>query len=229
MLGALGLRRAVIVQPSFYGTDNRRTYDAVAESRGQWRGVAVIPPDTPRQDVRRLHDAGFRGVRIALVYKGGLSVDAMEETADLIAPFGWHLQLLLDGRELVELAPRLRKLPVPIVVDHMGRVPAQLGVQHPGFQALLALMGEGNCWVKLSGPYIASGQGYPYNDVAPMAQALAGAAPERIVWGSDWPHTALKGPMPIDATLLDLLGTWVPDIAVRNRILTENPAKLYDF
>jgi len=229
MLNALRLSRAVIVQPSFYGTDNRCIYDAVAESHGQWRGVAVISPDTPRQEVQRLHDAGFRGVRISLIFKGGLSVDAMEQTANLIAPFGWHLQLVLDGRELAELAPRLRKLPVPIVVDHIGHVPAQFGAQHPGFQALLTLVREGNCWVKLSGPYISSEHPYPYEDVALMARTLVNAGPERIVWGSDWPHTALKGPMPIDATLLDLLGDWVPDIGTRNRILSENPAKLYNF
>lgn len=229
MLTALGLQRAVIVQPSFYGTDNRCTYDAIVESGGAWHAVAVLNPDTPTKEMQRLHDAGFRGARINLIYKGGVTVDTLEPLAKLIAPFNWHLELLTDGRDLVELAPRLRRLPVRVEIDHIGRVPANLGVSNPGFQALLGLLREGNCWVKLSGGYLTSAGAFPYEDVAPMAKALVEAAPERLVWGSDWPHQSCKTAVPKDAGLLDLLGTWAPDVKVRNRILADNAAALYDF
>src|ERR1039457_5210986 len=133
MLSALGLDRAVIVQPSVYGTDNRCTYDAVAASGRQWRGIAVVGPGTNTDDLRRLHDEGFRGVRINLLFKGGLAMEILEQVARLIAPLGWHLQLLIDGRDLPELAPRLRRLPVHFVIDHMGHMAAKLGVAPPGF------------------------------------------------------------------------------------------------
>jgi len=230
MLSALGLERAVIVQPSVYGTDNRCTHDAVAASGGKWRGVAVLDANTEMHELHRLHHAGFRGVRINLLFKGGgLALDILEQVARLVAPLGWHVQLLIDGRDLPELAPRLRRLPVPLVVDHMGHMPAQLGLAHPGFEALLALSRERNCWVKLSGAYRISAEPYPYEDVTPIAKALVEAAPERMVWGSDWPHTSFQGAMPIDATLLDLLETWIPDPQTRHGILTSNPAELYDF
>ena len=229
MLSALGLDRAVIVQPSVYGTDNRCTYDAVAASDRKWRGIAVVGPSTNTHELRRLHDEGFRGVRINLLFKGGLAMEILEQVARLIAPLGWHLQLLIDGRDLPELAPRLRRLPVHFVIDHMGHMPAKLGLAHPGFTALFALVREGNCWVKLSGAYRISAQPYPYEDVAPIAKALVEAAPERMVWGSDWPHPSFQGAMPVDATLLDLLASWVPESGTRQRILTTNPAELYDF
>jgi len=229
MLKALGLDRAVIVQPSVHGTDNRCTYDAVAASGGRWRGIAVVDASTSTHELRRLHDAGFRGVRINLLFKGGLAMEILEQVARLIAPLGWHLQLLIDGRDLVELSPRLRRLPVRFVIDHMGHMPAQLGLGHPGFTALLALAREGNCWVKLSGPYRISAKPYPYEDAAPIAKALVQAAPQRMVWGSDWPHPSFQGAMPVDATLLDLLASWVPEPRTRQHILTTNPAELYDF
>ena len=229
MLKALGLDRAVIVQPSVYGTDNRCTHDAMAASGGRWRGIAVVDASTSTHELRRLHDAGFRGVRINLLFKGGLAMEILEQVARLIAPLGWHLQLLIDGRDLVELAPRLRRLPVRFVIDHMGHMPAQLGLAHPGFTALLALVREGSCWVKLSGAYRISAQPFPYEDAAPIAKALVEAAPERMVWGSDWPHPSFQGAMPVDATLLDLLTSWVPESRTRQRILTTNPAELYDF
>jgi predicted TIM-barrel fold metal-dependent hydrolase len=220
----------VIVQPSVYGTDNRCTYDAVATSGGRWRGVAVVDASTNMQELRRLHDAGFRGVRINLLFKGGgLVMEILEQVARLIAPFGWHVQLLIDGRDLPQLAPRLRRLPVRFVVDHMGHMPVKLGLAHPAFKTLLALVGEGNCWVKLSGAYRISTKPSPYEDAVPIAQALVEAAPERMVWGSDWPHPSFEGAMPVDATLLDLLARWVPESRTRQRILTTNPAELYDF
>jgi predicted TIM-barrel fold metal-dependent hydrolase len=229
MLSALGLERAVIVQPSVYGTDNRCTYDAVRQSGGKWRGVAVVDAEAASDELGALHEAGFRGVRINLLFKGGLAMEALEKVARRIEPWGWHLQLLVDGRDLADLAPRLRKLPVPSVIDHLGHLPAALTVKHPAFAALLSLVGAGSCWVKLSGAYRISSKPFPYDDVVPLAQALVEANPEHLVWGSDWPHPSFVGEMPVDAGLLDLLTEWVPDARLRHRVLVENPARLYDF
>lgn len=223
---ALRTAHAVVVQPSIYGTDNRCTRDAILASHGKWRGVAVLDASVKESELQKLHEAGFRGVRINVLFKGGLSMDALEPIAAAIQPLGWHIQLLIDARDLPELAPRLRKLPVPFVIDHMGHMPASLGVQHPGFQMLLQLAREG-CWVKLSGAYRLSSQPYPYEDVVPFAQALVEAAPSRLVWGTDWPHPSVNVPMPRDGDLLDLLPLWVPDAGTRHRVLAENPAKLY--
>jgi predicted TIM-barrel fold metal-dependent hydrolase len=229
MLAALGVERAIVVQPSFYGKDNRCTYDAVVASGGRWRGIAALDPDTPRAEVERLNKAGFCGVRLNLIYKGGNSPDEMEALAKLVAPFNWHIQMLMDGQKLPELASRLRKLPIPFVIDHLGRVPPEAGVKDPGFQVLLSLLREGNCWAKLSCPYSKSARLYPYEDLNEMAHALVDAAPDRLVWGSDWPHQRCRGVAPRDSELLDLLAVWVPDAKIRSRILSDNPAKLHGF
>ena len=229
MLAALGFERGVIVQPSVYGTDNRCTRDAVAASGGKWRGVAVVEPGVSDSLLAELHAAGFRGVRINLLFKGGLQLDALERIAPAIQPLGWHLQLLLDGRDLPELADRLRRLPVDIVVDHMGHMPASLGTGHAGFQTLLQLLRGGRCWVKLSGAYRIASRPQPYEDAVPFARALVETAPDKLVFGTDWPHPSISVPMPQDASLLDLLPMWAPDEATRRRILVENPARLYDF
>ncbi len=229
MLGALGFERGVIVQPSVYGTDNRCTRDAVVAAGGKWRGVAVVEPGVSDSLLPELHAAGFRGVRLNLLFKGGLQLDALERIARAIQPLGWHVQLLLDGRDLPELADRLGRLPVDFVVDHMGHMPASLGAGHAGFQTLLQLLRGGHCWVKLSGAYRISGEPQPYNDAVPFARALVETAPAKLVFGTDWPHPSVSVPMPQDASLLDLLPAWAPEEATRRRILVENPARLYDF
>ncbi len=229
LLVTLGFSRAVIVQPSVYGMDNRCTYDAVRASETSWRGVAVITSDIKESVLIDLHSAGFRGARLNLLFKGGTALEELERIAEVIQPFGWHVQLLLDGRELIELANRFRRLPVDIVVDHIGHMPALAGVKHPGFQALLQLAREGRCWVKLSGPYRVSGEQFPYNDFLPFAHALVETAPDRLVFGTDWPHPAVNGFIPEDASLLDLLPLWAPDTDIQHRILVKNPEMLYDF
>jgi len=229
MLAALGFERGVIVQPSVYGTDNRCTRDAVVASGGKWRGVAVVEPGVGDSPLAELHSAGFRGVRINLLFKGGLQLNALEQIARAIARLGWHVQLLLDGRDLPELADRLGCLPVDFVVDHIGHMPAPLGVEHAGFQTLLQLLRGGHCWVKLSGAYRIAAKPHPYDDAVPLARALVETAPDKLVFGTDWPHPSISVPMPQDASLLDLLATWVPDEPTRRRILVENPARLYDF
>jgi predicted TIM-barrel fold metal-dependent hydrolase len=222
----LGIERAVIVQPSVYGTDNRVTLDAIAAYGPECRGVAVVDPEIGAGDLVALHRAGIRGVRLNLSF-GGLGLDSLEAIAARIAPFGWHVQLLLDGRDLPDIAARLRALPVAVVVDHMGHMSVAHGLDHPGFRALLDLVGSG-AWVKLSGAYRVTAAGPPYADVAPLARALIAANPERAVWGTDWPHPAHDGPMPNDGDLLDGLLDWAPDEALR-MILADNPARLYGF
>ena len=229
MLGALGFERAVIVQPSVYGVDNSCTRDAILASGGMWRGVAVVEPCVTDSRLAELHAAGFRGVRINLLFKGGLQMETLEQIARAIQPLGWHVQLLLDGRDLPELSDRLRRLPVDFVVDHMGHMPASLGAGHPGFQTLLELLRGGRCWVKLSGAYRISAKPQPYEDAIPIARALVETAPDKLVFGTDWPHPSISVPMPQDASLLDLLPLWAPDEATRQKILVENPARLYGF
>jgi predicted TIM-barrel fold metal-dependent hydrolase len=225
----LGIERAVIVQPSVYGTDNRVTLEAIAGYGPQCRGVAVVDPAIGAEELAAMHRAGIRGVRFNLSFAGGLGLESLETIAAMIAPFGWHLQLLLDARELPELSPRLARLPVALVVDHMGHMRVDHGLDHAGIRALLDLVGSGRAWVKLSGQYRITVAGPPYADVAPLARALIAANPERAVWGTDWPHPAHEGPMPNDGDLLDGLLEWAPDEALRRAILADNPARLYGF
>lgn len=226
---ALGASRSVIVQPSVYGTDNACTLEAMRRLGPGCRGVAVVDETFDEAQLESLHAAGIRGIRFNLLFRGGTGLDSLERLADRIAPLGWHVQLLLDGRDLPDLSTTLRALPVDIVVDHMGHAPAALGVDHPGNRALLDLVRGGHCWVKLSGAYRISAQTVPYDDVTPLARALIAAGPERMVWGSDWPHPAITCPMPNDADLFDLVGRWTDDPMQQKKILADNAAVLYGF
>lgn len=229
VIEALGIGRMVIVQPSVYGTDNRCSLDAAAQfGLDRARVVAVVDPAIDDAALRALHEGGTRGVRFNAVSGNGASLDALEGLARRIAPLGWHLQVYASGSLLPELGPRLAALPVEVVIDHMGGVRAAEGLDAPGFQALLRLLGSGRAWVKLCG-YRISSSGPPFHDVAPFARALIAAAPERCLWGTDWPHPSMSDWMPEDGALFDLLGAWAPDEAQRRRILVENPARLYGF
>jgi predicted TIM-barrel fold metal-dependent hydrolase len=225
----LGIERAVIVQPSVHGTDNQVTLDGIAGYGPNARGVAVVDPGASDHELQQLDDGGMRGVRLNLLFGGGVGLHALEPLAERIADMGWHVQLLLDARDLVELAPRLRKLPVPVVVDHMGHMKTNHGIDHPGFQILTELVRAGVCWVKLSGNYRISSAGPPYKDVIPFARTLIEAAPQRMIWGTDWPHPALSDFMPNDGDLLNALDDYAPDANLKKTILVDNPARLYGF
>jgi len=225
----LGIERAVIVQPSVHGTDNQVTLDAIAGYGPNARGVAVVDAAVDDGELVRLNDGGIRGLRLNVLFGGGVGMHALEPLAERIADMGWHIQLLLDARNLVELAPRLRRLPVPAVVDHMGHMNVAHGIDHPGFQTLIDLVREGVCWVKLSGNYRISAEGPPFSDVIAFARALIEAGPERMVWGTDWPHPALNDFMPNDGDLLDALDEFAPDPDLKREILVDNPAQLYGF
>lgn len=228
MLKTLGLDHAVIVQPGIYH-DNRVTEDALVASGGKWKGIALLDGSATADEIRRLDNIGFRGVRFNPYHDAERALRDLETISTKMAPFGWHAQFHLNARQLTELAPRFRALPVEIVVDHLGHMtPASKArTDEPGFVELLKLLEGGRCWVKISAPNRFGDPRPPYPSVLPFAQALVAANPERVVWATDWPHSSHEGYMPHDGELLDILADWVPDEATRNRILVDNPAKLY--
>ncbi|WP_213309138.1 amidohydrolase family protein [Paraburkholderia sacchari] len=228
MLDANGMERGVLVQISVYGTDNRYMLEVLRRNPARLRGVGVVAPDVTDHELAEMHDAGVRGLRLNVLYGGGIGLSAMEALAARIEDMGWHLQLLLDARQLPELMPRLQKLTLPVVVDHMGHMPVEMGTQHPGFQALKHLLAEHGWWTKLSGAFRISDEPAPYPNVTEWAQTLIEAAPDRLVWGSDWPHVAVRT-MPDAGQLRNLLAKWIPDATLRHKVLVSNPERLYGF
>ena len=206
MLEALGIERAVIVHGSAHGSDNRVTLDGIATMADRCRGVAVIEPNVSEDELETLSQGGIRGFRLSTMLKGGIGTEHLESMTARVGEFGWHVVLHFDkGQEIAELEPRLRRLAVDFVVDHLGRVRGAEGVEHPGFVSLLNMLRDtDHCWVKLSSWYRLSDQGPPYDDMRLMAEALIAARPDRILWGSNWPHPILwQGAMPNDGDLLD--------------------------
>lgn len=227
VMARLGVARVVVVQPSSYGFDNNCTLDAVAELGDAARAVVVVGSDEREADLARLTGLGARGVRFHMFPGGVLSWNDLEPTAARVHAFGWHVQLQMDGRELPERVDLLARLPCPLVIDHTGKFLEPVGLDHPGFRALLRLVESGRVWVKLSAPYETSKSGPPrFEDVGALAGALAKAAPDRMLWATNWPHPSVQQ-KPDDAMLLDVLGDWIGDEATIRRILVDNPAKLY--
>ncbi|XKF16887.1 amidohydrolase family protein [Halomonas sp. BLK-85] len=228
---SLGIERGVLVQPSVYGLDNSATRDALCALRQQghdYRGVAVVGSEINERQLDALHQDGFRGVRLNLLFKGGLQWKDIMSLSERLAARRWHLQFLIDVSDVDELEPRIKQLPTHCVIDHLGHMAVGKGLEHPGFRALCKLLADGHAWVKLSGAYRSTNcQRLPYRDVAPFARALINANAERCVWGSDWPHPHISVPMPNDGPLLDELAEWAPDRYIRNRILVDNPEALY--
>jgi predicted TIM-barrel fold metal-dependent hydrolase len=235
MLSTLGIERAVLVQPSFYGTDNSAMLDAIAAAGPGFRGVAVVAADVTDAELERLHQHGVRGVRVNIVDtvegKGVLPRNALVELARRVRPLGWHMEFLMHVDEFPRLDRDLEDFPVDVVFGHLGYVRADRGISVPGFQALLRLMRSGRAWVKLTGPYRISAGPLPHADTDAYARALLEAAPQRVVWGTDWPHVMAKWhmPMPNDADFVDLLARWVPEPALREQVLVKNPGQLYQF
>ncbi|MHA1151583.1 MAG: amidohydrolase family protein [Alphaproteobacteria bacterium] len=226
----LGLERVVIVQPSAYGKDNRCTLDALAKLGDAARAVVVVDESVTDAELERLTWLGVRAIRFFMLPGGVLPWSALETMAARVAPFGWHVQLQLDGRDLSEHETVLKRLPVPLVIAHNGKFLEPVALDHPGFRSLLRLVDGGKSWVKVSAPYETSRQGPPlYGDVGLLAKALIRAAPERMVWASNWPHPGALANPPDDSVLLDLLLDWAGDESLRRRILTDNPAELYGF
>jgi predicted TIM-barrel fold metal-dependent hydrolase len=245
-LDALHMDRVVIVQASVYGTDNRCTVDAVRELGRRARGVAVIDANTPDAALDDMAAAGIRGVRLNLSTAGvsdpSVALQAFTTAAERASKRKWHIQLNTSLKLIDAIRSQLQASPVPVVFDHFGGAAASAGVQQPGFEALVALVKSGTAYVKISGAADSVSKRAPdYPDVSPLARALVGANPQRILWGSNWPHpdsarvagrknTDIAPLMQTDdGRVLNLLAEWVPDAAVRRGILVENPARLYGF
>lgn len=228
----IGFERVVIVTPRCYGTDNTVTTDAIKElGINNARGVGVLRPTVTDAELKQLNDAGIRGIRFTVgdPKTAVVSIDMIEPLAKRIAEYGWHIQLNMPCDKIVEHAAMLRRLPTQVVFDHLGHPTIEEGVRHPSHAVILGMLESRRAWVKVSGAYMNTKVGPPtYADATLVAQALVKAAPERCVWGSDWPHPSPKIP-PDDAVLFDLMSVWAPDEAVRNRILVENPQALYGF
>jgi len=224
----LGTTRSVIVQPSTYGTDNRCTLDALSRLGAAARAVVVVDTQVSDAELKRLHGLGARGIRFNLAQAGATTPEMMMPLSTRVNALGWHIQINAPPAKIMEVMPILNTVPSPIVFDHLARLP---DVSDPLFGEIRKLMDKGRTWVKLSGAYADTKVGPPsYADRTAVARAYVAAAPERCVWGSDWPHpTEQSKQLPDDAVLLDLLTEWVPDEKVRNRILVDNAAVLYDF
>ncbi len=228
----LGTTRNVVVTPSTYGTDNACTLDAMAKLGGSARGVAVVDTSVADAELKRLNALGVRGIRFNLVQSGATTIDMLEPLSKRVSDLGWHVQIHMLGDQIVENANLFQRLPSPIVFDHLARVPQPAGVDHPAFALVLKMLDRGRTWVKLSGAYMMETKdgAPPFAGANKVAQGYVKAAPERLVWGSDWPHPTEKpDAKPDDAILFDLLADWAPDEAIRNRILIDNPAGLYGF
>jgi 2-pyrone-4,6-dicarboxylate lactonase len=229
MLDATHMTYGVLIQVSVHGTDNGLMMQALKAYPDRLRGIAVVDPDAPDDVLAELAASGVSALRLNVLFGGGIGLEAMTKLGPRCAEHGLHLQFLMDVRTLPDMEDTVRALPVPVVIDHMGHIPVSEGTGHPGFQALLGLMRDGKAWAKLSGAYRISTDAPHFPDATPFAQAIVEANPEQCLWGSDWPHVGLPT-MPFNTgDLLDQLPVWVPDEHVRNRILVDNPARLFGF
>jgi 2-pyrone-4,6-dicarboxylate lactonase len=239
MLAVIGVERAVVVQPSVHGLDNSATLDAIKNSNGKFRGVGRIDDQTPKDELRRLHDGGIRGVRFNLLDRprGNVKIDVLDRCVDHAAELGWSVDLHIDMKNLLAQEQRIRKMPTSVVIDHIARVKPNEGLSQPGFQLLLELARLDHVWIKVSGAdkicetLVHSYFGLPFVEVIPYARAVIAAAPERVIWGTDWPHSNnfAPGHTPNDGDLVDLLAEFAPDEAIRRRIMVDNPAALYGY
>jgi D-galactarolactone isomerase len=225
----IGITRTVVVQPTAYGKDNSCTLDGMAALGKHARGVAVVDDRVGDAELRRLDSLGMRAARLHMLPGGAISWDIADAVVKRAQSVNWHVQLQLDGRLLPDRERQISAWPGRIVVDHIGRIADPVAVENPAFRSLLRLVDSGRVWVKLSAPYLVSKSGPPhYDDVGALARALVGAAPERMLWATNWPHPNEKHP-PDEADLLDLLLDWAPGDATRRKILVDNPAALYGF
>jgi len=230
MLRTLGCARGVLVQPSVYGTDNSLIVAALQSRTFDLRAVAVVAEDITDGELEALHAAGFRGIRINTASATpGLKLAHAPKLAARIKPLGWHLQFFVNLRDMPQMEEELARLQVNIVIDHFARIATADGLDAPPYQALLRLLGRDNCWAKLMGPYFISDAVPHYPDITPFARGMIEAAPDRVVWGSDWPHPSAREKMPDDGDLADMLDEWAPDAAQRKKILVDNPRRLYGF
>lgn len=225
----LGIERSVIVQASCHGRDNTAMLDAIAASGGRYKGIAMVDPDVSAEELKRLDDGGIKGVRFNFVSHLGADadIDGVLRVVDKIAPLGWHLVVHFEADRLETLAPVLKRIPLTMVVDHMGRVDASQGLDQAAFRLLQDLMEDERFWVKVSGCERISRAGPPFHDAVPFARGLVERFPDRTLWGTDFPHPNIKRFMPNDGELVDLLPLIAPTPALMQSLLVDNPTKLY--
>lgn len=228
-----GIERAVLTQPSVYGTDNSCMMDVVDHVGSTYKAVVAVDGDVTDRQLEDFDRRGACGVRVNLADKGGNPFNdmrAVQRFTERLRDLGWHLEVLIHVDEFDDLETVMRGMAVDVSVGHLGYMKTDQGLDNPGFQAFLNLIRDGNCWAKLTGTYrITTSPMTPYHDVTPFAQAIIDANPERVVWGTDWPHPTFKGNMPNDGALFDQLADWAPDEALRHKILVTNPEALYGF
>jgi len=227
----LGIQHCVIVQPNCHGYDNAVTVDAVEATGHAYRGIALVPVTMSDAELKRLDAAGLCGARFHYVthLTKAVPIGEVMTLAKRLADIGWHLQIHMEAGLIAELTPTLRQSPVPVMIDHMGRIDASLGLEQPAFRALLALMADKNVWVKVSGTDRATRQGPPYADAAPFARKLVAEFGDRVVWGTDWPHPNHAPPVVDDGLLVDILAEIAPSEAARHALLVDNPQRFYRF
>lgn len=226
----LGVQRNVVVTPSTYGTDNRCTLDALRRFGPNARGVAVVDTSVTDAQLAEMHAAGVRAIRFNLSYPGATTVEMLAPLASRIGALGWHIELVVQGAKLPTLERHLLALPCPLVIDHIAHVPQPGGMQSDAMRTAQRLVDKGNTWVTLSGPYVDSRTGAPaYADVEPVAKAFINMAPERMLWGTDWPHPTQSANKPDDAALLDTMAAWIGRADWQQMIFVANPVKLYGF
>ena len=230
----LGLERAVIVQATCHYDDNTAMMDCLVSDPDHYRGIVMVLPEVADEELDRLDKGGARGARFSFArhLSGGNKPDfsKIRTVCEKIAPFGWHAVIYMEADDVVDCADALKSLPVPVVFDHMARINPDQGIGQPAFQLLLNFLKDSGAWVKITGAERLSKAGTPFHDVIPFAQALIEAAPDNLLWGTDWPHPNIAGYMPNDGDLVDLLGEYVGgDEALLKKILVDNPARLYRF
>jgi 2-pyrone-4,6-dicarboxylate lactonase len=227
----LGIERCVIVHTAAHGYDLRVTADAMAAKPGRYLGVALVPITISDADLRRHNAAGFRGARFHYMAHLAHSepIEDVVKFAERLADVGWHLQIHMAADLIGEMTPALKRSPVPVVIDHMGRIDASRGLEQAPFQNLLRLLNDRNIWVKVSGADRATRQGPPYADVVPFAAKLVAECGDRCIWGTDFPHPNHQGPVPDDGALVDLIEQMAPSPAARRALLVDNPQRLYGF
>jgi 2-pyrone-4,6-dicarboxylate lactonase len=225
----LGIERGVVVQSAAHGFDNSAAADLLADKKGSYVGVALVPVNADMSELKKLNEQGFRAVRFNFVQHlgGGPALADVMKLSTKLAAIGWHLQLHVEPSMILKMTPELKLSPVPVVIDHMGRIDASDGLDQPGFKHLLKLLEDKRFWVKVSGLERASRQGAPYSDAVPFARKLVTDFGSRVVWGSDWPHPNLDA-IPDDGKLVDLIGEFTNDMQ-RQALLVDNPMKLYKF
>jgi predicted TIM-barrel fold metal-dependent hydrolase len=226
----LGLARAVIVQATPHGVDNGAMLDAIAASGGAYRGVALLGKDATDDELERLHAGGVRGARFNFVrHLGGAPDPAyFDRTVQRVKGLGWHVELHFDAEDIGTYRELLGRMSVPYVIDHMGRVKSDGGLEQPPLRMLLELLRDERAWVKVSGAERVSASGKrPFHDAIPIARAIIEAAPDRVLWGTDWPHPNVPNEMPDDGELVDLFAAFCTDEGLRRKVLVDNPARLY--